>query len=397
MEEVFASGIGTPVCIKANKMDELFVVESAKDKDRILKITQDGAVSVFAKSGPGLPLDYAPGYPAKIDFDTNGNLYTAVVGWYDNPFNPFGDVLDTLYKITPDGVVQKIARQFLSPNIFYDIAGLTFGQDGYLYMGDTWTPRDILKVNLSNTTSVKFITNIYNPVDMLFDKEGNLLVVGSASSSEWTKIWSYTPSGVKSLYSSAFQYPFAITWGPEGYLYVIDYMTKAIYTLDPVTKAVTLFATGFHTPYDIEFDSKGNLYVVENQLGQIIKISKDITTAGANVRVIDTIPTKDVEFVLSSATKTPYNVTSTGDTTVVEWRYDSIKAGNTETISFDLNLYNLTAGENRLVDHKLELLYTDKNGNPQFNKEVQHLGKEGILSECTNKHINISPSKRETI
>lgn len=33
---------------------------------------------------------------------------------------------------------------------------------------------------------------------------------------------------------------------------------------------------------------------------------------------------------------------------------------------------------------------------PEFNKEVQHLGKEGILSECTNKHINISPAKRET-
>jgi hypothetical protein len=361
--EVFASNIGSPVCIKANKMDELFVVESAKDKDRILKITQGGAVSVFAKSGPGLPLDYGPGFPAKIDFDANGNLYTAVVGWYDNPFNPFGDVLDTLYKITPDGTVQKVARQFLSPNIFYDIAGLTFGQDGYLYMGETWTPRDILKVNLTNNTSVKFAEGIQT-VDLLFDKQGNLLVVAATS---WylvgNKIWMYTPSGVRSLYSDAFQYPFAITWGPEGYLYVIDYTTKAIYTLDPVTKAVTPFATGFHTPYDIEFDSKGNLYVVENQLGQIIKISKDITTAGTNVRIIDTIPTKDVEFVLSSATKTPYSVTSSVDTTVVEWRYDSINAGNAASISFDLNMYNLKAGENRLVDHKLELLYTDKNGN----------------------------------
>ena len=375
--EVFATGLEVPASVRVNSKDEVLVVEGAKD--RIVKITPDGNVSVWANSGPGAPLDfnsyYMPPRSAKMDFDANGDLYVGVVGGYDNPYNPYGDVLDTIYRITPTGIVYKVARQYFSPNYFYDPAGLTIGPDGYLYMGDTWTPRDILKVNLANNTSTKFATGLV-PLDLLFDKQGNLLAV-AALTGEPLKIWSFAPNGDRTLYSNALQSPFAIAWGPDGYLYVVDYTASAIYTLDPATKAVTTFATGFDHPYDIDFDSKGNLYVVEPCIGnwttrinptprcygQIIKISKDITTAGANVRVIDTIPTNDVEFALSSATKTPYSVTSAGDTTVVEWRYDSIKAGNTETISFDLNLYNLTAGETRLVDHKLELIYTDKNGN----------------------------------
>jgi len=34
---------------------------------------------------------------------------------------------------------------------------------------------------------------------------------------------------------------------------------------------------------------------------------------------------------------------------------------------------------------------------PEFNKEVQHLGKDGILSACTSKNINISRVKRDKI
>lgn len=367
--EIIASGLIGPANVAANDIDELFVAESGKK--RILKITPDGTVSVFAKSAQGAPLDFwysywtTPSYPfpTKMDFDTNGYLYVEVPGDYNDPYNPYGDVLDTLYRISPTGVVEKIAQQRLSPNTFYDVLGVAFGPDGYLYIGDTLlsTPRYILKVDLNMKTSTVFASNLIYPFDILFDKEGYLYAAMAATSTDKIKIYRFTTDGTRTLYSDAFLYPIAMAWGPEGFLYIMDLSAGTIYTLDPVTKAISTFAIGFNYALDIDFDSKGNLYVVEAVLGQIIKIGKEVIPF-TNIRVIDTISTQDVEFVLSSVTKTPYSVTTGGDKTIVEWRFDSFKIDQTESISFDLNLYNLIPGENRLVDHKLELVYTDKSG-----------------------------------
>ena len=367
--EIIASGLTGPANVAINNTDEVFVAESGRK--RILKITPDGTVSVFAKSAQGAPLDFwysywtTPSYPfpTKMDFDTNGYLYVEAPGDYNDPYNPYGDVLDTLYRISPTGVVEKIAQQRLSPNTFYDVEGVAFGPDGYLYIGDTLlsTSRYILKVDLNTKTSTVFASNLIYPFDILFDKEGYLYAAMAATSTDKIKIYRFTPDGTRTLYSDAFLYPVAMAWGPEGFLYVMDLSAGTIYTLDPVTKAISTFATGFNYVYDIDFDSQGNLYVVECLLGQIIKISKKVI-AFTNVRLIDTIPTRDVEFVLSSVTKTPYSVTPEGDRTIVEWRFDNFYRDQMEAISFDLNLYNLVPGENRLVDHKLELIYTDKSG-----------------------------------
>lgn len=364
--ETFASGMVGPSNVEFNDKDELFVAESGKK--RILKITPHGTVTVFAKSAQGYPLDFwysywtTPSYPfpTKMNFDTNGYLYVEVPGDYNDPYNPYGDVLDTLYRISPNGVVERIARQWLGQNVFYDIAGLTFRPDGYLYMGDT-AAHDILRVDTVTKTSTVFASNIFSPYDLLFDNQGNLYAAMAATSTDKLNLYRFAPDGTRTLYTDAISCPIAIDWGPEGYLYILDHTTSSIYTLDPQTKVINTFATGFNYPWDIGFDSRGNLYVVEARLGEIIKISKE-EVPFSNVRLIDTIPNKDVEFVLSSAIKIPYRVTTEDDKTIVEWRFDSFNIGQNESISFDLNLYNLIPGENRLVDHKLELIYTDKNG-----------------------------------
>ena len=187
--ELFASGLSSPVSIKANANDELYVVESAKD--RIVKVSPTGSVSIFANSASGKPLDFVPGYPARMDLDNNGNLYVQCAGEnFNNPYNPSGDMLDTIYKISPDGAVSILARQYFSPNYFYDIAGLTISPDGqlYLFIGDSWSPHDILKVNLVTKTSTRFASSVYSPVDLLFDKAGNLLVCMRGTSTEKIKI-----------------------------------------------------------------------------------------------------------------------------------------------------------------------------------------------------------------
>ena len=172
-----------------------------------------------------------------------------------------------------------------------------------------------------------------------------------------------------------------MTWGPDGLLYVVDMTTKAVYTIDPVTKAVTPFATGFTDPYDLEFDSQGNLYVLELQTGQIIKI---LSTAAVftETRLIDTIPTKDVEFLLSSATTAPYSITMTGDDAVVEWRLNNVTTGKDRSISYDLKLTNLLPGENRLVDRSLELIYKDLN-NQEIKVDLPTLSVHVLASAFT--------------
>ncbi|HBR17316.1 MAG TPA: hypothetical protein DD725_06885 [Deltaproteobacteria bacterium] len=278
--EIFVSGLSVPANVEFNDKGELFVIEAAKD--RILNITPNGTISVFAKSAPEAPLDFAYAYwvshpypyPTKMDFDKDGNLWVGVTGWYDDPYNPYGDVLDTVYKITPDGVVVPIARQWFGSNMFFDIAGLTFDASGYLYIGDTWYPHDILKVDTTTMSATVFATGVYSPIDLLFDKEGNLLVCAWDWATQKYSIFRFAPDGTRTLYNDTIPNPQAIAWGPEGYLYVADYTTKTIYRLDPATSVATAFAAGFDYPIDLGFDSKGNLYVVDTTIGQIIKISK---------------------------------------------------------------------------------------------------------------------------
>lgn len=357
--EIAASGLLMPVGLKSNAAAEIFVVESKTD--RILKIQLDGAVTVFASSKPGLPLDFAPGYATKMDIDANGNLYFACVGWYDNPYNPYGDVLDTIYRIGPDASITKVARMSVSPYYFNDVSAVALSADAkYLYAADTWSAHDILKIDLSTKTSTRFAASVYAPYDMLLDAEGNLYATMAAYSGDRLRIHKYAPNGARTVYNDSIAYPIAIAWGPEGYLYVSDWSTKAIYTIDPATGDVATFATGFNSPLDIEFDPQGNLYVVESQKGQVLKISRAASVFN-DVRLIEDIPSKDAELLLSSMTRTPYSITPEVDRTIAEWRFDRIIAGQDENVSYGLDLSNLIPGENRVVANKLQLIYHDSN------------------------------------
>ena len=357
--EIAASGLLLPVGAKSNAAAEIFVVESKTD--RILKIQPDGTMSVFATSKPGTPLDFAPGYPTKMDIDADGNLYFACVGAYDNPYNPYGDLLDTIYRVGPDASITKVARMYVSPYYFYDVSAVALSADGkFLYTADTWSPHAILKIDLTTKKSTRIATSVYAPYDMLLDAEGNLYATMGTYSGDRLRIHKYAPNGTRTVYNDSIAYPIAIAWGPEGYLYVSDWSTKAIYTIDPATGAIATFATGFNSPLDIEFDPQGNLYVVEYQKGQVLKISRAASVFN-DVRLVEDIPAQDAELVLSSITRTPYSVTRQTDRTIVEWRFDKIIAGQDENVSYGLNLSNLMPGENRIVANKLKLIYHDSN------------------------------------
>lgn len=83
-----------------------------------------------------------------------------------------------------------------------------------------------------------------------------------------------------------------------------------------------------------------------------------------NVSVIDTISTNNIELDPSSFSHPPYNITVAGDQTIIEWRFDTFPVNLVEDLSFDVILKNPVGGEQRLVIHKLEMLYTDINSKP---------------------------------
>ncbi|MEE9910189.1 MAG: carboxypeptidase-like regulatory domain-containing protein [Deltaproteobacteria bacterium] len=82
-----------------------------------------------------------------------------------------------------------------------------------------------------------------------------------------------------------------------------------------------------------------------------------------NVRVIDTVSEANIDVDATSFSKTPYNISTRSDSTTIEWRYDKLQTGQEEHLSFDVVLKNPVAGENRLVNQKLEVIYNDINGN----------------------------------
>ena len=81
------------------------------------------------------------------------------------------------------------------------------------------------------------------------------------------------------------------------------------------------------------------------------------------LRVIDTINTKNNTLVVNSITPAPDSVTLNGDNTYIEWQYDKFLPGQLENLTFNVALKDPVSGENRLVNHKLEVIYTDINGN----------------------------------
>ena len=155
----------------------------------------------------------------------------------------------------------------------------------------------------------------------------------------------------------------------------------------PEGESQGIFASGLDFPIFMEFDEADNLYLAESFANHVMKISpegvKTILASGlslsgppggiaipprvkklTNVRVIDTVSMTGVVVDPDSFTMPPSNITEEADRTIIEWQFDTFSIGQIENLSFDVTLKNPIPGEDRLVNHKLEALYTDVNGNP---------------------------------
>ncbi len=204
--------------------------------DSISKFTPDGKRSTFASG-----ITRAPGRICSHDlaFDDKGNLFVVDCS--------------TIFKFTPDGKRSAFASGLQhSENLAFDDKGNLFVTDE----GDS-----IFKFTPDGKRST-FASGFGRPPENLaFDGKGNLFVSVFMEEHSSHSIVKFTPEGVKSTFATGVRSPVDIAFDRSGNLFVTDTGNNSIlkFTSEGVRST---FATGTHFS-DMAFDASGNLFVSE--------------------------------------------------------------------------------------------------------------------------------------
>ncbi len=89
-----------------------------------------------------------------------------------------------------------------------------------------------------------------------------------------------------------------------------------------------------------------------------------IKPAISDVRIVSTISTVDIQIDSSSYSIPPALVSIEDNRTLVTWKFDTFSVGQIENLNTELQLFTLQPDEQRLVTEKLEISYTDIDGQP---------------------------------
>ena len=174
-----------------------------------------------------------------LAFDTAGNLFQT-----DS---------HSIFKFTPDGTKSTFASGFKNS------LSLAFDSKGNLFVGDA-DPRAIYKFTPDGKKST-FATGV-SSFGMAIDRSDNVYVSGSDS------IFKFTPEGVKSTFASGLGNPIDLAFDKTGNLFVADMavfdarLGRSIFKFSPDGTKST-FTSGLEHPIDIAVDGAGNLFVTE--------------------------------------------------------------------------------------------------------------------------------------
>lgn len=290
-----------------------------------------------------------------------------------------GNVLDFTSLTAPFNCPSGVSTALEEP------AGIIFGR-GDAFGSDLFVanlserPSDIVRVDSSGNT-VPFVDdgkfsrqNAFglSPLDVAFGPGGdfgtNLYFNDNGELCRCIRIADATGSFSEPFVSLP-GVPASLKFGPGGpfgndlYVSVIASGGSSIFRVKADGSA-SLFANGFSGLLSVgalAFSPDGTaMYVADTSGNTIYRIDVGFT----NIRVIDTISTLGIDLDLSSISPSPFSVATENGQTRIEWRFDTFGIGQVEDLIFDVTLKNPSAGEDRLVSHKVELLYTDVNGVP---------------------------------
>jgi len=91
-----------------------------------------------------------------------------------------------------------------------------------------------------------------------------------------------------------------------------------------------------------------------------------IKPAISDVRVVSTISTTDIQIDASSYSLPPSQISVEDSRALVIWEFPTFNVGQIENLNTQLQLFNLQPGEQRVVTEKLELFYTNIDGQPVY-------------------------------
>ena len=91
-----------------------------------------------------------------------------------------------------------------------------------------------------------------------------------------------------------------------------------------------------------------------------------IKPAISDVRIVSTISTTDITIDANTYSITPSHIAIEGERTVVTWEFPTFNVGQIENLNTTLRLSNLQPNEQRIITEKLEVFYTDIDGQPVY-------------------------------
>ncbi len=115
-----------------------------------------------------------------------------------------------------------------------------------------------------------------------------------------------------------------------------------------------------------------------------------IKPAISDVKVTSVISATDIEIDTSSFSHVPASISIRGETTLVTWEFDTFSVDQVESLSKDLKLYNVEPGERRLVTERLDVSYTDIDGNSVH----QELPEQLVSVAPTLTNVSVSTDKQ---
>lgn len=284
---------------------------------RIIKMTPDGQMSVFATLPAMFSLPPVSVNPVDALVDPAGNVHVLNGTSEIFSIDPSGtvarrqtglagafigfdrDSLGNFVILIASGSTNQIARLTASGSAtVYPFSGLNAprgivrGADGNLYVTN-YGDGTIARVTPDGTISPFVTSGLSAPMGITRDAVGNLYVANSGAGN----VMKITTVGVVSIYATGIAGAIDLRFDAQGQLFVSSYFGAGVYKVSPGGGAATIFAKSIvSSPQGLAYDAAGNLYAVGNTL--VRKDAADVVTSLPSLinapRAVAIGPTGDV-------------------------------------------------------------------------------------------------------